>query len=721
MLPSTCVQDSRSVAPRGGSELRSHERLLGQAYLLAACVLFAIAVTSAYVGHENAFYFWDQAVFQNLAARTSLAFASSLADGYHTVGQSLTEDYNALFAVPLAPVLRRLGTTRLAYELAVALVYLVPFALALGTIGAAAIRGPRAAVFWTTVGITLLTPMTWIPGFRGYPDVGAALLVALALRICVSDPTLLRPRSIVTTGVLLAGAVLFRRHFLFAAAGMFATVALAALAESLRAREPGRAARAAVGALVRILVAVAAGSASAFLVARPAALRFLQHDFYGLYTAYLNPRSLVATQLLEQYGAAAVAGAVLGFGIAFKTGVAERRRALFLVGFGVISFVQWVLVVRQIGEQYTLQFTPIVTVGLTMLAWTLWLRGGRPGRTAVAWLGPAFLAANLAYGVGGAHEFTNAESPLRQLLAPNWPPLVRWDHDEVARLVGALRDLTTPEDPIFVAASSTTLNPDLLSSAERELYGWSGAALNVLNSPAIDSRDQYPLEPLLQAKVVVLVDPLQTHLPADQQKVVGVVHRMLVDRVEIARDFEELPGRFALQRDANVVILRRTRPTSLATGLATLRYMQERFPTPPGAQPDWAVVSSRFPSWVTRRADGATTLTWHPALPEELPAPIAVYLGTPRGRIEATGLLRFLNGRCAGAALAFSFLAPDDTITDAAEVERRPGEPEAFAASFSDHPGSRLILRLKPRRDQTVIDYCLLQVDALAVSAGTGS
>src|SRR5262249_22813139 len=151
-------------APRAASELRPYERVIGHAYLLGACIVFTVALTSAYVGRENAFYFWDQAVFQNLASRTSLGFASSFAEGYHAVGQSLTEDYNALFAVPLVPVLCRLGTTRLAYELAVALVYLLPFALVLGTIGAAVIRGPRAAVFWTTVGITLLTPMTWVPG-----------------------------------------------------------------------------------------------------------------------------------------------------------------------------------------------------------------------------------------------------------------------------------------------------------------------------------------------------------------------------------------------------------------------------------------------------------------------------------------------------------------------------------------------------------------------------
>jgi hypothetical protein len=722
MIPSTCVQDSRSAAPRAAPELRTYERVIGHAYLLGACIVFAVALTSSYVGRENAFYFWDQAVFQNLAARTAQGFGSSLAEGYHTVGQSLTEDYNGLFAVPLTPVLRRLGTTRLGYELSIALVYLLPFALVLGTISVAVIHGPRAAVFWTTAGIALLTPMTWVPGFRGYPDVGAALLVAVALRICLSDPTLVRPRSIVATGVLLAAAVLFRRHFLFAAAGLLATAALAAVVEARRAsREPRQLLGAVLGAGLRILLTVAAGAAFALVVARPAALRFLRHDFYVLYTAYLNPRGLVAAWLVEPYGGLAVGGALLGFALAWQAGILEPRPTLFVLAFGLLSFVQWVMVVRQIGEQYTLQFTPLLVLGLASLVWAGWLGGPRRARALLAWAACAFLGANLLFGLGGAYELVHTRSRFRPLLAANWPPLIRWDHDEMARLVDALRALAQPDDPVFVVASSTTLNPDLLKNAERELHGWSGARLEIIDAPAIDSRDHYPLEPLLQARIVLLVNPLQTHLPPDQQKVVSVVHRMFTDRVEMARDFEELPGRFALQEDATAILFRRTRPTSLETGLGTLRYMQERFPTPPGAQPEWAVVSTRFPSWVAKRADSATTLTWHPALPEEVPAPIALYLGSAHGALRAAGDFRFLNGRCAGAALAFSFLGKDGAITDAAEIERRPGEPEAFTASFAERPESRLLLRLKPRRDQTVIDYCLLQVDSLTVSAGPAS
>jgi hypothetical protein len=717
MIPSACVWDPRPDAESPGSELRPYERVFGHAYTLAAAAVFVVVLTSAYVKQESVFYFWDYAVFQNLATRTALAFQRSFADGYVAVGRSLVEDYNAIFAVPLVPLFRALGTTRLAYELGIALVYGLPFALAVGTIGVALIRGARAAVFWSTVAIALLTPMTWIPGFRGYPDVGAALLVTLAIRVCLGDPGLHRPRSIVAIGVLLAGAILYRRHFLFAASALLATAGIMALVEG-RIRSGGRPrpwARHLLGTGFRILLVVTVGALTAFAVARPAALRLLGHDFYGLYTAYLNPTTLVAAWFVQPYGWLALAGALLGFLLGLRAGVLEPLRTLWLVVFAAIGALQWALIVRQVGEQYTLHFTPTILVGLAALGWTIRTRTRGATRATLLSGAGIYLAANLLFGIAGTYEFVRLPLPGRSLLAANWPPLIREDHAQLALLVEALRKQTKPEDPVFVAASSTTLNPDLLANAERSIYGWDSTVLNVENTPAIDSRDYYPMEALLQAQVLVLADPLQTHLPADQQKVLGVVHEMFTAGVEIARDFEQLTPRFALQDGAEIVLFRRRRPTSLETGLGTLRYIQQRFPTPPGAQADWVVVSSRFPSWVTRRADGATTLTWHPALPGEVPAPVAVYLGNAPEKAQATGAFRFLNRGCSGAAAAFSLLAADGSIRDAAELARRPEEAEEFEVPFDVPPPSRLLLRLRPRPGQESIDYCLLTIDSLVV------
>jgi hypothetical protein len=708
MIASWRVWDPGPDSPSPEREAASRSRVLRGLSALATMVVFAAVLTSIYVGSERTFYCWDQAVFHDLALSALAAFQSSPSDGLRDLTRTLGEDYNALFALPLVPFLGALGDSRLAYELGLALLYVVPFALAVGGLGAAMIRGPRAGVFWSTTALTLLTPMTWVPGFRGYPDAAAALAVALATAACLEDPGLRRPRTVLVVGALLAAAVLLRRHFLFAAPALLGTVGICGMIELLpRWREPRRAVVDLATTVGRVLLTGAAGLAFAFAVGRPVMQRLFGLDFFELYSAYLNPPRDVASWFLQPYGWLFVLGAIAGFVLGGRSGVLEPRAARFLAVFGAASIVQWVLVVRQVGEQYTFHFTPPLVLGLAGLGWHL---GRRRALLAVPAL--VLLAVNLFLGLGSP-RLTRAPFPLRSLFAANWQPLVR--EDGLGRMVEELRRIARPGDPIFVAASSLTANPDLLTHAERALYGRSAAHLSFPNVPAVDSRDQYPIEALLRARYVVQVTPLQTHLGSDQQKVVGVVHDLFSEGDELAADFRELSRRFSLQGGATAVLFERRRPTSFETGLSTLAYVQGRFATPPGLQPDWVVVSQYFPSWTSRRPDGSTHLVWHPAPPGELPAPVAVYLAARPPRLHVSGRLHFTDRGCAGAALTFSYRAADGSSADVAGVARRPEEPESFTVSFPDQAEHRLLLRLEPRKGQASVDACLVEIDSLAV------
>jgi hypothetical protein len=100
---------------------------------------------------------------------------------------------------------------------------------------------------------------------------------------------------------------------------------------------------------------------------------------------------------------------------------------------------------------------------------------------------------------------------------------------------------------------------------------------------------------------------------------------------------------------------------------------------------------------------------------------VAVHLRARPPTVHASGSFRFLDDRCAGAAVAFSYLSPDGSVTDVAKVARRPGNRESFEASFADRPSSQLLLRLRPRAGQASVDYCLLQIDSLAIRQEAGA
>jgi hypothetical protein len=693
--------------------------ILAHAGAVAVALLFATALVSTYVTEESAWYVWDQAVYQDLAQRTFQAFQQSTDEGRRVLAEAAAEDYNAFFAVPLLPFFAALGRTRLAYVLALALVYVVPLALATGAVGTRLLRGPPAVVFWWTAGVSLFTPMTWVPGLRGYPDAGAALLVTLAVWAALGDPRLRRIPTVLAVGIALAAAVVFRRHFLFGASALMAALVVDAVWETLRLKRGAKGVLAGAGETVlRAVLASLLGLLAAAVFAKPAVARLLSRDFYDLYTSYLNSPVVVVQWFIPPYGWLALAGALAGYVLAWRTGTFEPRAARLLLIFGFLGALQWVVVVRQIGEQYTLHFTLTVVAGLAALGWTLWRRSNGIRRVLVA-CAAAYLAVNLYAGISSSKTASDPV-PLRDFLAANWAPLVR--DEGVGPLVDALRRLAPRDEAIAVVASSLAMSSDLLHNAERLRYNTDRNRLDFLRIATVDSRDPYPLEPLVRAQLVVHVTPLQLHLPRAEQELLAAVHDLFAEGVGLASDFRALPESFLLEGGARAVVFRRERPTAFDAGLRTLRYLQARVPRPSAAQPSWVVVSGRFPAWVENPPGPGLNLVWHPVRAGDAAEPVAVYLPTPPEHVRVTGSLRFVDRGCPGVRAVFSIRAASGDVKDVAVVGRQPGEDGPFTVLFDRPPDAELLLRLKPRDDRASIDHCLVKIESLAVEdAGAGA
>jgi hypothetical protein len=90
----------------------------------------------------------------------------------------------------LAPFIFFFGDSRIVYIVSNALVYIVPFSLVMGVLATKIIPVHSHIVFWSTTFLTLLIPPTWISTLRGYPDIGAAVLIGLAILFYLKDITL---------------------------------------------------------------------------------------------------------------------------------------------------------------------------------------------------------------------------------------------------------------------------------------------------------------------------------------------------------------------------------------------------------------------------------------------------------------------------------------------------------------------------------------------------
>ncbi len=678
---------------------------------LIVLVAVVLGVTAAYVGSERTFYFWDQAAYQDIASRTAAAFRDTAGSGLASLQASFDADYNALFALPLVPWLLAFGDSRLAFVLGLALLYLVPLTLAVGALAARLVPGGGRATFWLATGLALLVPMTWVPTLRGFPDSGAAALVVLATLVFLEDDRLREPRTLLKVGGLLGLAVVFRRHFAYAVVAFLLAIAAHALVERARAGRARPLGAWVPGLAVRVLAVGAIALATGVAVAPAFVRRILEHDFTSLYRSYEQPPAAFTRYFVDCYGLGTLVLAGAGFAVSAFSPRADWRRVRFVLLFGGLSWMHWLFLVRQVGEQYTLHFTPTIVVGLCLL-----LVGPLPvrqpfSRPAVVGLVLASSAANLALGLGG---LSLAPPALRPLVAEPRPPLVRPDYDAVVDLVRSLRGGAGAEQGIFVVASSWCLNPGIVSAVDRAVSGGTGG-LDLLPVPSVDSEGFYPLNELLGAGRVLVARPFQYHLSPREQVLLRTVYDTFAGGTGMAGDFTESARVFPLE-DCSVSVFERRRPTSPATALAMLRAFEERLPRRPGTQPDWVTIDRRFATWVARNPDGSTALVAHPSPRGATPSTTFTALDPPDGPVSIRGTVRFTDERCRGATLRFWTGQADAPPTSVREVGLVPGDDGRFEVRVAAAPaGGRLFLGLVEHAPGESIDFCLLRIDPLVL------
>jgi len=181
--------------------------------------------------------------------------------------------------------------------------------------------------------------------------------------------------------------------------------------------------------------------------------------------------------------------------------------------------------------------------------------------------------------------------PAELVFSDRFPALSRPDDKEVYRLIGYLRTLAHPGDPIFIAGSSATINYDVIAHAERASQPF-GPRLAIQSTPQIDSRDWFPIEDLLKARIAVIASPVQLHLSPQEQDVVRLSHDVFTRGWEVAEDFSPTPERFHLQKGVEVRVFVRHQDTDVGRSLRLMRDMRRWMKSRPlGPAPAWVIMT----------------------------------------------------------------------------------------------------------------------------------
>ncbi|MEG4864513.1 MULTISPECIES: hypothetical protein [unclassified Microcoleus] len=709
-------------------DLKLSRKFLIDGLFLFLVVLVTVGVTSIYVSSERTFYWWDYAGYNTATVNTANLFRDSPQKALAGVIESLAKEKNLLISLPLVPFILLFGDSRLSYILSISLIYVLPFRLLLGAISARLIPVYPQRVFWSTVLLSLLIPMSWIPTLRGYLDTGGCVFLGLAIWVYLQDVKLKSWWKVPLIGVCLAAAILLRRHFAYSAIAFLGAASLQALIEfivQIYRRDSALPSpyRDLVESGIKLGLIAGTTFSVLMLVAGDFTRSALTVNYRNLYVAWSLPVDDILIRYASFYGLGTWLLVLIGFSAGIVTRILVPRATIFVCLFGVLSLVEWLLILRYGYLHYTIHVTPIALLGLSAFFWTTWLT--LKGKVRYLMLGAAafYLIVNAAVGL------IPVKVDLSRLFVSNFGPLVRSDYGEVVKLVEFLRKLAPDEEPIYIAGASNSFNANILRQANRQLNppeGW--WKLNTIGRPQIDSRDSYPLPELLQAQYAAVATPFQQVLPTDEQvlrsheqDVVKVIYDVFTQNWEISRDFQLLPQQFKLENGVTVSIYRRIRPTDTGTAVRTLYAMQQQIVDRPGGQLDWislrqSIYTSANYS-VSRESDNLYKIVTHPIKNSTKLDTSFLYLGAISDRAQVTGQLTLLNQQCPGVALRLTLWDKQGKLIDSARMEYGGKSAIDLNLSVGGKNPIYLLLEVLSSDKQDLTNQCQLEINNLSVGS----
>ena len=674
----------------------------------------------------EAYPLWDQRSYYKLAglARALLAGEPNSWTPFWT---TFSTDYNALFALPLAPALIVFGASYYVYGMAIAVIYGTAASLTVSAVAAVILAGYRPWVIFLAFAATALVAATrsaiWFAVIWYYPDVGDA--VVFALWIIAAILMLRRPNwpRTCAVAVLTVAVLLFRRHLLFPWAavgiGLTISVAIQGWLDWWRSDPQGRPTRLRAGAIRIGALAVSAILGLGMVLAltpqfvASMTLIIIRHP----YVDFEKSPAEVILAMIGAMGIIPVALSAAGY-VASAVVFRSRRFDIIGVGLGAIGHVVlWVFVARQLGPHYWIVpgavFVPIgIGLGVGALAEKL---GGLARSAALA---TAFVLVLLSAGrlVDGAVSgiMDPAVSDAYYSKALPSPPLLQ---GRVTRLslhrgmegplseVFARMAVDGPQPKmVFVVTSSVDFNEPLFQSAAEALLGDRAKSYFFYASPVIDSRDRLPVNELMEADFVLIDDKQSRPTIA---KGFTAVRDMFSERRAAALDFARI-GKPVAFRGFSVSIYQRVRESDERTATTTIDALRSAVTSRGYGQPSWIEISRRRRGEPIQGWGKGDVLAYSRIQGDGWPARYLSYDKPPVGRIELKGVG---NTTCPqGTLIALHVVTSDGTRQGANAIASlvRSEAKQSFSLAINVPTlGSRLELEIDPPMAKSPCDVRL--------------
>jgi hypothetical protein len=312
--------------------------------------------------------------------------------------------------------------------------------------------------------------------------------------------------------------------------------------------------------------------AGVYFLSFPLPFKILTTDYSTIFAAYQTSDSWLSQivdnlgHIVQQFGIAQTVLSFLCF-VAALFFTQTRRAAVYLYVPALAAWADFSKV-QNMAEQHILLVYIALAVTPLFLAQQL-LSAKLPAGKAWGWSVLALMV--LISCLSFESVFASAPplgSSFVQAMLPTYrkPPAQRHDIAELEALMNFVGDKVAtasgkpPVADVYLLSSSQLLNSSHLSTLGLQLNEVLPAGDHICLTNDVDLRDGFP-NLLLSAKLVLVADPVQTHLAADQ-KVITVPVRMFLQDEAFAHAFTRDPHSFQLDDGVRVYAFERVRPST---------------------------------------------------------------------------------------------------------------------------------------------------------------
>lgn len=390
--------------------------------------------------------------------------------------------------------------------------------------------------------ILIILPILWKPVLQGFLDVGALIFIFVIWKKHFKDGFVnLKFKEILIKSLWLSFLVVFRRYFVYWVISYFLMSVLEEIYRNKRNIKKTFIGISKIG-LTGVITFIVY-----FLVAYPLSLEMITNNYSVAYSAYKDSTNFLIflKNSFSQFGWLFIMTMFWG-AVRYLRGK-QREIVWFSIGQTILTLYLF-FGVQDLSEQHYYLIIPMILIVELLLFLNCRNEWYKLFLLVVCFLN---------FMVGFNFIKINRESITTSWLTEvRLIPAKRRDMTVFGEVFKTLKHIEdNDKGKIYILASSNVINEDILRGycylPEGDSY-WN-ICRQILDTAEIDLRDGFPSN-IVEAKYVMVAEPIQYHLRSEDQEVVGIPAKMILNNNGIGKLFYKLPYEFNLEGNVKLMI-----------------------------------------------------------------------------------------------------------------------------------------------------------------------